>query len=342
MSISFTTIVRDELEAVQYLYDVLRPIVDEFVFVVDAASSDGTAEKVEQMGCKLVHTTIDLESGGFSVARNKGLEECTGDWILSLDADEQPSPNFTKWVKGFVRKDLDYQSVLILRENILDGKHVSTERHRRLFRRGTGRWEGVIHESVQCSGKTYEAPRSVSITHNKTMDRQLWQNRRYLEFYPKLNLGSGGVPMDPEEGWINFDLNPKAPLAVVADVFEELPTPLPASYILASHILEHVSYHDAAKKVLSMWIDKLAPGGVIEVRVPDLERLVKAYASGQLEYLRFIQLMYGGQKDERDYHYNAIDQSWLTGQFTWWGLVDIRRHRGTTEYELRMTGRKPL
>jgi hypothetical protein len=114
---------------------------------------------------------------------------------------------------------------------------------------------------------------------------------------------------------------------------------LPASQILASHVLEHASYHIAAK-VVSKWVGKLAPGGTIEIRVPNLTLIVKDFAEGKLGYLRFIQLMYGGQTSPGDYHNTAIDLPWITGQLMYWGCSEVQSIEPTQEYELRVIGRK--
>ncbi len=248
-----------------------------------------------------------------------------------------------RWAKQFVKRAGDrYNAASFKRDNLLDGELLSVEDHIRLFRKDAGEWRGAIHESVSYTGRMYRAPDSARILHDKSSAMQRRCNERYLQFYPKLNLGSGGRPMPADEGWTNYDLDTEAPDAVYADVFEELPGGLPASYILASHILEHVSYHNTAK-VLSMWIDKLAPGGTIEVRVPDLDIMIAGFVSGDISYLRFLQLMFGGHRTKYDYHHIAINEGWLRGQLSYWGCVDIKRlPPAGAKTELRMTARKPL
>lgn len=60
---------------------------DEIV-VVDSDSSDNTAEICRQLGAK-VHTFPDWP--GFGPQKNRALGLANGDWILSLDADEEVS-----------------------------------------------------------------------------------------------------------------------------------------------------------------------------------------------------------------------------------------------------------
>jgi glycosyltransferase involved in cell wall biosynthesis len=60
---------------------------DEWV-VLDNASSDNTAELAKACGA-VVHTTADWP--GFGIQKNRALAYATGDWVLSLDADERVS-----------------------------------------------------------------------------------------------------------------------------------------------------------------------------------------------------------------------------------------------------------
>ncbi|MGC2401353.1 MAG: glycosyltransferase family 2 protein, partial [Acidobacteriaceae bacterium] len=56
---------------------------DEIV-VVDSGSNDRTEEIARRFGSQFFLE----EWKGFAGQKNSALEKCTGDWILSLDADE--------------------------------------------------------------------------------------------------------------------------------------------------------------------------------------------------------------------------------------------------------------
>jgi glycosyltransferase involved in cell wall biosynthesis len=59
------------------------------VIVVDDASGDGTAEAARALGA----TVIEHDSNqGVGQARNDGIEAATGEWIASLDADDEWLP----------------------------------------------------------------------------------------------------------------------------------------------------------------------------------------------------------------------------------------------------------
>jgi glycosyltransferase involved in cell wall biosynthesis len=56
---------------------------DEIV-VLDSGSTDGTAELARQFTDKVWVT----DWPGYGAQRNRALDRCTGEWVLSLDADE--------------------------------------------------------------------------------------------------------------------------------------------------------------------------------------------------------------------------------------------------------------
>jgi len=82
--LSLCMIVRDEAEWIEPFLEHHAPNVDEAV-VVDTGSSDGTDAAAERAGARVVRIKWP---NSFAAARNMALAEATGDWILTLDADE--------------------------------------------------------------------------------------------------------------------------------------------------------------------------------------------------------------------------------------------------------------
>ncbi len=86
MRISLCIIARDEAENLAALLEQMRGIVDECV-VIDTGSRDNqTLEVARRFGARTGHHEW---CDSFAAARNAALELATGDWILSLDADER-------------------------------------------------------------------------------------------------------------------------------------------------------------------------------------------------------------------------------------------------------------
>ncbi len=61
------------------------------IIVVDSGSTDGTVEIAKSFGAKV----FIEEWKGFAAQKNSAIDKATGDWILSLDADEETSADLT-------------------------------------------------------------------------------------------------------------------------------------------------------------------------------------------------------------------------------------------------------
>jgi glycosyltransferase involved in cell wall biosynthesis len=84
MSLSAIVITRNEAANIA---ECLRSVVfaDEIV-VVDSGSTDGTVAIAEGLGAKV---TVTDDWPGFGAQKQRALGRATGDWVLSIDADER-------------------------------------------------------------------------------------------------------------------------------------------------------------------------------------------------------------------------------------------------------------
>ena len=136
----------------------------------------------------------------------------------------------------------------------------------------------------------------------------------------KLHIGCGKKRFT---GWVHVDADAK----VLPDVVDDIRTLASfadgsADAIYACHVLEHVGRHEW-KGVLRVWAQKLRPGGVLQVAVPDFEAAAKWYmAHGRIQDV--LGLVSGGQRDERDYHQNIFDARSLQQGLEEAGFVDVR------------------
>ena len=91
----------------------------------------------------------------------------------------------------------------------------------------------------------------------------------------KVHVGCGGHELP---GWINIDNHP-APLAINLDWGLPLPTGS-ARYVFVAHLLEHLFHPAQSSRLLGEIRRVLAPGGVVRIVVPDIEKYLRAYANG--------------------------------------------------------------
>ena len=68
--------------------------VDQIV-VVDGGSTDDTVEIARSFGCAVHHRPFDA----FARQRNHALGLAAGDWVLSVDADERPTPRLAAEIR---------------------------------------------------------------------------------------------------------------------------------------------------------------------------------------------------------------------------------------------------
>src|SRR5260370_30796448 len=72
----------------------LRGVADEII-LVDSGSTDATVSLARARGAKVFSEPWK----GFAPQKNSALAKATGDWILSLDADEEVSPELAASIK---------------------------------------------------------------------------------------------------------------------------------------------------------------------------------------------------------------------------------------------------
>jgi tetratricopeptide (TPR) repeat protein len=151
--LSVCMIVKDEEPNVARAIESVRDIAFE-VIVVDTGSSDRTVAIARERGAKV---GTFAWSGSFSDARNHALALATGDWILTLDADEAATDRFrADWARTVATARADGLSIPV--DNIGETASLAVTRLTRLFRNGRGyAYTGKIHEdigpSIRAAGK---------------------------------------------------------------------------------------------------------------------------------------------------------------------------------------------
>ena len=126
----------------------------------------------------------------------------------------------------------------------------------------------------------------------------------------KLNLGAGDIPLT---GYVNIDR--KTGQEVYPLAYDDYSV----DEIRASHILEHFGINEISK-VLKNWVDKLKPGGVLKVAVPDFDKIIELYKGGDIKTAGYV---CGGQTDDNDYHKSIFNRRALTNKLEKAGLIGI-------------------
>lgn len=147
IKLSHTTIVKNEERVIGRCIDSIKDIVDESI-IVDTGSVDNTIKIIKN---KIKKCYYYKWAGDYSAARNYGVKQCTGDWILVQDADEHMSPKSVKLIKEILEKTPDniweilvrvhdYTDATLIPQYIVYGH--------RLFRN---------HKDIKWGGKGHEA-----------------------------------------------------------------------------------------------------------------------------------------------------------------------------------------
>jgi glycosyltransferase involved in cell wall biosynthesis len=124
-------------------------IADEIV-VVDCGSQDRTQEIARAHRAKVITRAWT----NFAEQKNAAVAAASYEWILSLDADEELSPELRKSLQDWKEKEPGYAVYEFARRAWYVGGWIRhsgwyPDRQRRLFRRDAARFSGIVHESLQ-------------------------------------------------------------------------------------------------------------------------------------------------------------------------------------------------
>lgn len=154
VSISAAIIAKNEADRIETLLDSLD-FVQEIV-VVDSGSQDDTVAVCERRGVKVIFQ----EWLGYVDQKQFALEQCSGEWILCLDADESVSPELrSEIISRLANVDTTVVAFAIPRLSRYLGKWIYhggwyPDRKIRLVRNGKASWIGDgIHEKLAPQGR---------------------------------------------------------------------------------------------------------------------------------------------------------------------------------------------
>lgn len=127
------------------------------IIVVDNSSTDKTADIAKKYTDKVYIQTNDPQK--IDIQKNTGFEKATGEFILSLDADEEVSPELRKEIEELLENGELKNGYLIPRKNIIFGKIIEhcgwyPDHQLRLFKKGKGLFKTeTVHQGISVDGE---------------------------------------------------------------------------------------------------------------------------------------------------------------------------------------------
>ncbi|HEY6263316.1 MAG TPA: glycosyltransferase family 2 protein [Candidatus Acidoferrum sp.] len=151
--LSVCLITLNEEENLPRALNSVQGIADEVV-VVDCGSTDRTAGIARERGAKVVIRPWT----NFAEQKNAAAGAASHEWILSLDADEELSPELRDALLAWKKEVPNFSVYEFSRRTWYLGawvKHTGwyPDFQRRLFRRDAAQFSGIIHEALRFEGK---------------------------------------------------------------------------------------------------------------------------------------------------------------------------------------------
>jgi glycosyltransferase involved in cell wall biosynthesis len=179
MKLSVIIITKNEAQHIQACLESVK-FANEWI-IVDSGSTDGTQEIARAFGATVIETP---DWPGFGPQKNRALDAATGDWVLSIDADER-IPDALRDEIVVAMASNAHTAYALPRLSSFCGRFI---RHAgwypdyivRLFKRDAGRFSAdLVHESVKLNGsdcgKLKEAMLHYSYPDDETYLRKLQQ-----------------------------------------------------------------------------------------------------------------------------------------------------------------------
>lgn len=131
------------------------------IIVVDSGSTDATLDIARGFNARGYNVRImERPWPGFAAQKNFAIATCTGDWILSLDADEELAPELQQEIRKLFTEPPLADAFFIRRRNFFLGRWIKRggfypDAKLRLFRRGVAQFEDrPVHETIVFQGET--------------------------------------------------------------------------------------------------------------------------------------------------------------------------------------------
>jgi glycosyltransferase involved in cell wall biosynthesis len=223
MKISYLVTCHNEVGELHRVLSQLSAVVpdsDEIVVLDDFSDEPKTREIFTLFEMNENVRVVQHElNGNFGEHKTWGSRQCTGDWIFQLDADEYLAQPLLENIHEILEANPTIELIRIPRVNIVRGMTEQDAKtwgwkvctlpafgdlpiinwvndfQSRLYRnKETIYWKKALHETIVGAEYAASLPLEVvcAIIHDKTIDRQIEQNRFYNKNWsPSANMGKG-------------------------------------------------------------------------------------------------------------------------------------------------------
>lgn len=206
MNISFFTTIKDELEEIKRLlplYQKYKKPNDEIVILMDTPHDLGVENYLRNQSD--INLYIHSLNNDFAQFKNYGMALCSKDYILNLDADELPSQYILENIHKIIESNhadvfwfprintvegLTPELAAQFGYNLNERGYINyPDWQQRCYRNNYPKihWEKPVHERlVGFETHTFmpeglDTAELVAIKHPKTIERQIRQNKKYME-----------------------------------------------------------------------------------------------------------------------------------------------------------------
>jgi len=182
------------------------------IVVVDSGSTDESVAMARAAGARV----FEEHWKGFAAQKNSAIERATCDWVLSLDADEEVSPELALEIHALLAADPPFGAYRIPRLNHFIGRPLRhggywPDPKLRLFKRGTAQFaERAVHETMESDGPVGEL-RSPMLHHcYQTIEEYVEHANRYSTLSAMMLVDADRAPASIAALFWHSVLNPAA------------------------------------------------------------------------------------------------------------------------------------
>jgi len=171
------------------------------VIVVDSGSTDATVEIAESFGAKVFRRGWP----GFAAQKNFAISQCSGDWVLSLDADEELTPELRTQIRVLLPTNPPADAFFINRRNLFLNRWIKRggyypDSKLRLFRRSAANFshpphfeERPVHETIVFDGASSKLDFDLIHHAYPTLEDYLEHMDRYSTLGAQLLVAQGRI-----------------------------------------------------------------------------------------------------------------------------------------------------